>query len=112
MTEKQYKEAIAELSKIRKREKKLREKILEYENANSVPEFKTVKKIIEFIVYYPAQVGALFDYDGKRYRVCEDFESMSNEYGSESASYIHEGDKTIEDLMGSWGLVELLKEEQ
>lgn len=108
MTEKKYNEAKAELKKIEKRAKELREQILEYENTNAVPVFKTVKEIIQFIVYYPAEVGALFEYDGNIYKV-GNYESMVREYGSESMSYIHDGDKTIDDLTGSWGLVELVK---
>lgn len=108
MTEKKYKEAQAELKKIEKRAKKLREQILEYENSNAKPSFKTVKEIIEFIVYYPAEVGALFEYEGNTYKV-NDYESMVREYGSESMSYLHEGNKTLEDLLGSWGLIELVK---
>jgi len=110
MTEKKYNEAKAKLDKIKKRAKKLREQILEYENSSAKPVFKTVKEIIDFIVYYPAEVGALFEYEGKTYKV-GDYEEMEREYGSESMSYIREGDKTIDDLTGSWGLVELVKNE-
>ena len=112
MTEKEYKEAQIELKKIKERAKELKEQILEYENANAVPNFKTVKKIIEFIAYHPAEVGALFKFEGNTYRVCGDYESMEREYGSESMSYIHEGNKTMNDLMGSWGLVELVKQKR
>lgn len=109
ITEKEYEQAKAELYKMYERKKELKKLILDYENANAIPEFKSVKEIIAFISGYEAQVGALFDYDGKRYKVHGDFEAMELEYGSESMSYIHEGDKTIEDLMGSWGLIELVK---
>ena len=109
MTEKNYKEAQSELKKIKKRAEKLKKQILEYENKNARPVFKTIKEIIDFIVYYPAEVGAIFDYEGNTYKV-GDYESMEREYGSESMSYIHEGNKTLDDLLGSWGLIELYNE--
>ena len=109
MNEKQYNQANSELDKLEKKITKLKKEILEYENENKRPVFTTIKEIISFIMYEPAEKGALFEYDGNTYEV-GDFDELVDEYGSESVSDGLNGkNTTITDLVDRYSIISLVK---
>ena len=110
MDEKKYEAAKVEVKKLEKKVKKLNEEILKYENENKRPVFTTIKAITDFIMYEPADKGALFEYEGNTYEV-GDYEELIYEYGAESVTDgMCSSGITIEDLMDSYGIIDLVKQ--
>jgi hypothetical protein len=110
MNNKEYEIAKREVRSLEKKLTKLKDKILKHENEFERPVFETVREITNFIMYMPADKGALFEYGGDTYEV-GDYEELIDEYGSESVTDgMSSSSITIEDLKGSYGIIELVKQ--